>query len=213
MKYCKSCAKDLPLNAFGKRSASPDGLSYKCKECQTKYNKDRWANEPEHREKAIKRAAIWASKNKEKRRLIASTYDEKNREKKSLQGCADAKRRRLENPERERMLGRMAAQRRRHRAVGNNSFPHPLVAARLLKAADGKCTYCGLIFEKLTLDHFHPVSKGGDGCSANMVPCCQKCNSSKKDKDGPAWIEKRFGIARLVVVYWRLEKLSTTRFP
>lgn len=213
MKNCKYCARTLSLDAFSKRVASPDGLSYKCRECQTAYNKNRWENDPEHRAKAIKRTTTWAQENREKRRVIVTAYDEKNRVKNSLRGSRDAKRRRAENPEKVRMMGRLAAQRRRHRAEKNNSYPHPDMALRLLEAAQGRCTYCEVIFESLTLDHFHPVSKGGDGSIGNMVPCCSSCNSSKKDRDGPEWIERKFGVDRLVSVYWRIEKLTAARLP
>lgn len=48
MKYCGSCETDKENNLFGKRKASNDGLSAKCKTCQKVYDKAR-ANDP-HRE-------------------------------------------------------------------------------------------------------------------------------------------------------------------
>lgn len=41
MKYCKYCDCDLPPSAFAKRSASPDGLSYKCRACDKAYRAKR----------------------------------------------------------------------------------------------------------------------------------------------------------------------------
>ena len=38
MKICTCCKKTLPLSAFNKKSDSPDGLSYYCKECAKKKN-------------------------------------------------------------------------------------------------------------------------------------------------------------------------------
>lgn len=213
MKHCKYCSRGLPLEAFSKRKASPDGLSYKCRECQSAYAKNRWATDVDYQRKTIDKAARWAKANRDKRREITKAYDDKNRDAKRQRECARAKRLRAENPEKERLKGRIAAQVRRHRAVESNSFPHPAMATRLLNTANGFCTYCENVFEKLTLDHFHPVSKGGDGSIGNMVPCCASCNSSKKDRDGPAWIENRFGIERLIAVYWRIEALSAARLP
>lgn len=45
MKHCNTCDIDKPIDSFGKRSASPDGLSPRCKSCQSEYDKKR-ANKP-----------------------------------------------------------------------------------------------------------------------------------------------------------------------
>ncbi len=38
-KRCSKCTRELPLSEFGKRSASKDGLNYKCKTCCRTYGK------------------------------------------------------------------------------------------------------------------------------------------------------------------------------
>lgn len=48
MKFCNTCETDKPKEGFGKRSASKDGLSPRCKTCQKVYDKFR-AKDP-HRE-------------------------------------------------------------------------------------------------------------------------------------------------------------------
>lgn len=53
-----------------------------------------------------------------------------------------------------------------------------------------KCAYC-LSDEKLTKDHFVPVSKGGELTVKNIVPVCNRCNCSKKDKDFFIWYPKQ----------------------
>ncbi len=50
MKYCNSCETSKDEEMFGKRTASTDGLSSKCKSCQRVYDKAR-ANDP-YREEA-----------------------------------------------------------------------------------------------------------------------------------------------------------------
>ncbi len=50
MKFCNSCETEKTEDKFGKRDASKDGLSAKCKTCQKVYDKAR-ANDP-HREEA-----------------------------------------------------------------------------------------------------------------------------------------------------------------
>jgi len=45
----------------------------------------------------------------------------------------------------------------------------------------------------LTIDHFHPISKGGDDDLDNLVYCCVRCNQYKRDywpespSDPPLW--------------------------
>jgi hypothetical protein len=41
MKLCNSCSTTKSKSDFGKRTASEDGLSAKCKSCQSKYDKSR----------------------------------------------------------------------------------------------------------------------------------------------------------------------------
>jgi hypothetical protein len=47
------------------------------------------------------------------------------------------------------------------------------------------CAYCGASVEdgaRLTLDHIRPHSRGGSNAAANLVTCCQRCNSSRADR-------------------------------
>jgi hypothetical protein len=52
------------------------------------------------------------------------------------------------------------------------------------KKTGGKCCYCGskLTRSGMTIDHLHPVAKGGRNDLANLVPACRSCNSSKGTK-------------------------------
>lgn len=48
------------------------------------------------------------------------------------------------------------------------------------------CAYCGSVLEDgitLTLDHLTPRSQGGNNHETNLITCCQKCNSSRGDRD------------------------------
>lgn len=55
----------------------------------------------------------------------------------------------------------------------------------------GKCCYCGTTSEHLTKDHLNPLSNGGTMEKGNIVPCCQSCNSSKKDQEWLSWFQKQ----------------------
>ena len=41
MKECTKCHRTLPESDFYKKSGTPDGLQYVCKECQSAYFKER----------------------------------------------------------------------------------------------------------------------------------------------------------------------------
>ena len=47
------------------------------------------------------------------------------------------------------------------------------------------CEYCGTseteAGAELTIDHFHPASKGGADSFDNLVYCCSRCNAYKLD--------------------------------
>jgi len=45
----------------------------------------------------------------------------------------------------------------------------------------GQCFYCGAK-DDLTLDHFIPLSRGGNTTRANILVACRSCNASKHDK-------------------------------
>lgn len=55
-----------------------------------------------------------------------------------------------------------------------------------------ECAYCGTR-GRMTFEHLHPFSKGGDFGKGNIIPCCSACNSSKNNKEFIEWyINKPF---------------------
>ena len=55
----------------------------------------------------------------------------------------------------------------------------------LNKLTKFKCIYCGKPSE--SLDHLHPMSKGGTSSTSNCVPCCLSCNGKKSDSEVLSW--------------------------
>lgn len=53
-----------------------------------------------------------------------------------------------------------------------------------------ECSYCGNS-DKLTFDHFIPLSKGGAFAKNNILPACTRCNSSKHNHDFNDWYKKQ----------------------
>lgn len=50
------------------------------------------------------------------------------------------------------------------------------------QCAKGRCHYCGAAApaKELTMDHIVPISRGGRSTKGNVVPCCKRCNTLKK---------------------------------
>lgn len=58
------------------------------------------------------------------------------------------------------------------------------------KCFDDRCAYCDRS-EKLTLDHFLPISLGGADSLGNIIFCCSFCNSSKNNRDPMEWYKEQ----------------------
>ena len=74
----------------------------------------------------------------------------------------------------------------RHRR-GVEPVPDAAVEA-LTEWFEGRCAYCPA--PAVAWDHFNPVAKGGRTVPGNMLPVCTPCNSSKKDGDPIAWLNR-----------------------
>ena len=59
----------------------------------------------------------------------------------------------------------------------------------LNKLTKFKCIYCGKPSE--SLDHLHPMSKGGTSSNSNCVPCCLSCNGKKSDSEVLSWYRRQ----------------------
>lgn len=57
----------------------------------------------------------------------------------------------------------------------------PLHRKEFFDKQQGICHYCKkvTVYDKWTLDHLIPVSRGGANALSNKIGCCQKCNQLK----------------------------------
>lgn len=53
----------------------------------------------------------------------------------------------------------------------------------------GCCLYCGRPSE--SIDHIHPLSRGGRSVTENCVPACLACNGDKGDADVDEWYRRQ----------------------
>lgn len=51
----------------------------------------------------------------------------------------------------------------------------------------GSCCYCKR-HRRLTLDHIHPICRGGSSHISNLAWCCSPCNRLKSSKTLSTWI-------------------------
>ena len=71
MKTCTKCGEEKPISDFSKRSASPDGLQYKCRPCAKAEDKelyDAQKNDPETWDKIKERKRKWTDRNRDQSR-------------------------------------------------------------------------------------------------------------------------------------------------
>lgn len=212
-KHCKYCDRILDKSSFTARAASPDGLSYKCRECASAYAKARYQGDASVAAAAKQRAKKWAVANPEKRQEVVRQYTKRHLETERVRKREKNALARRQNPEAARLKGRNAMAVRMARVELARAKPHKAAMARLLKKARGRCTYCRGLFTSLTVDHFVPVASKGDGQIINLIPCCKPCNASKGAKDGADWLAERFGAGRLGDVLRDLPALSAARLP
>lgn len=81
--------------------------------------------------------------------------------------------------------------RRKALKYGNTPIGEMLTEAQwrgILDQFNYSCAYCGRKMERLTIDHIIPLSKGGPDSLRNVVPCCPRCNSAKRNKGLLEWV-------------------------
>lgn len=213
-KKCNQCKEIKPIDCFGKRKASKDGIERYCKECVKVKNCIQYAIHRDKRLAAVKQnqkatsasikirkarrylenrknnleqASLRYYNNIEERRRYAITRYHNNPELMSER----AKRYAKAHPEKLQVL------RCRRRARNRNAagFCSSLQLKWRLEYHGYKCVYCGKDVRKnCHVDHMIPLSKGGSNWPSNLVPSCPTCNNSKHAKtykEYKSLIEKR----------------------
>jgi hypothetical protein len=168
MSVCATCKLDKPVSEFGK-GIRLDGTAAYCKPCYNAYKRRHYAA---NREEQIKRARQWAIDNREK-------HNENAR-----RSCANPERKprikayRAANADRYKIHDLNKHHKRRD-AGARKANIKPEDWFSLLAMCDNRCFYCWEKSERLCMDHFVPISKGGPHRIENIVPACVLCNGSK----------------------------------
>lgn len=187
-----SCFECSRIKAANRRSENP----WMVKQDSIR-RKERYAEDPETRRKAIDRAARWAAENKENRATYLKSYYRDNRE----AALAQSKERYQKNrqdpewvaKERERQAKKnrdnpqhklSACRTRRARLRGAEGSHNAADVLHILASQDYKCVYCGTCLKSgYDVDHIVAISRGGSNWPSNLQCLCANCNGRKWCKD------------------------------
>jgi 5-methylcytosine-specific restriction endonuclease McrA len=144
------------------------------------------------RDELLERQRKWRVENPERWREIQRNWSEKNRERLNAEQREENK-----TPARKAYLKQYLRQHRQNNKDLYRTYTENRRASRvgavgshtkeewLAKIAEyeGCCAYCGSL-NRLVRDHDVPLSRGGSNYISNIVPACNRCNSSKHDSTG-----------------------------
>lgn len=183
-KYCSKCSRVLPLSAFkaaGKSATGATRYAGECKDC------------------AKQRSAKYYSANKERIKQQTETYRKMHLPKYVEYSAKYKNNHPIKRCDQQRAAyskysktphGKIVIK-RHNEAYNRQAKVGDLTATQwqaILEIFNYTCAYCSC-GGKLTMDHIIPVSKGGTLTKSNIIPACQHCNSSRRDKDIHDWLQ------------------------
>jgi hypothetical protein len=207
-KTCIKCGVELPKTSEYFQSRK-DSLRGECRACQAKYNKE-YRNKHKntlnenHKQYVINNRQRISHYQKQWRELNGQrviecrkrhSIDDKDRiaerarewRKNNKEALADKKHQyAMANRDQARIRGQ------RYEAA-KRKLPATLTAeqwASIRLHFYNRCAYCGSN-TTLVQEHFIPVKKGGEYTHNNILPACNRCNSSKQDKCFHEWYPKQ----------------------
>lgn len=174
MKRCNKCGNEKPLDDFAICRGSKDGRQITCRACKREHylaNKERY--QARHR--------AWREANPGRNAELAREWRQANPER-AAQGV---RRWNQENPE--RALERSRRRRARRQEATVESFTADELLASWAERGLSGCTYCP-DGEYEHADHVVPLARGGSHSIDNLVPACERCNTSKGAKLLADWL-------------------------
>jgi len=188
MKTCSKCGETKPLEHFGKRSASKDGLEQRCRPCTVAAARA-WAQSNPDRVKANWQR--WADQNRDRIAATAKAYYESHPRDRSKM-AENARRHYWKNVERNRTLRRMNQRARKARAASLPEFK--IIGKDMDRLLASPCAVAGCSATDIQIDHVIPIARGGSHGVGNLQALCGFHNRSKGAR---TWMEFRMYLRRV----------------
>ena len=198
LKICPKCKKELEYIYFHKNKSEKDGLNCYCKECRKNdsiKNKEKNAiYKKEYREKNKELLRETKKKyyedNKEQIRLKHKIYHHINKDRLNKlhikyynenKEMIRQKAKEYNNSEKGKIVAKKA--RIKRKALVRKSKIGDIDLNKII--SNKKCYWCNtkIIDNNYHIDHYVPISKGGEHSNDNLVLSCPKCNLTKGAKD------------------------------
>ena len=164
---CGRCGLEVLLSDFP-RGARADGTHSYCKPCYNEYKRRRYEI---NREREIARVREWIEANRDRHnanvRASNSRAHVKERSKAYVRSV----------PELRKIYD--ANKKHKRRAAAGAGVVTPGEWREIVRQCDGRCFYCLEVLDTITMDHFIPLSRGGEHSASNVVPACKRCNGQK----------------------------------
>ena len=167
--YCKKSKAEI---YFYKDKSTKTGHKPRCKMCEKLYI---------DKEKRRAYEKIYRTNNLLKRYLIVKKSMTKNKE--------HHKQKRIEYLQTEQGKISYKKYTQKRYALKKALIVEDINIKAIYADAQGKCFYChkNITFDEIHIDHFIPVSKGGQHIKSNLRISCKKCNLSKGNKMPEQW--------------------------
>jgi 5-methylcytosine-specific restriction endonuclease McrA len=166
MKICNNCQREGEFRQRHRAGAHgtriKNGHSSWCLACERSYHQS-WYRQTLERQQANRRANYQANKDAYKARAQASVQ---------------------RDPERRRAYERVYMANRRASLRSDLTVDQWKM---VVLEFGGKCAYCQEQ-PATEMDHFWPVTMGGETTKANVVPACMPCNRAKFNHDPLVWL-------------------------
>lgn len=179
-KVCTVCGTEKPISEFYKRGNG--GFFNYCKECANNSARE-YYNVPKNFVAIHHRKLAYDKVNKDK----ISEYNKQYYKKHIEEVKERAKRWNENNPEVKNECSVVSAQKSRSIKNGLKTDFTRFDWFACKAYFRNRCAYCGKEIKKATQEHVIPVAKGGAYTVTNIIPVCNSCNLSKKNKDLHEW--------------------------